>query len=387
MKKTKKLPNFCSVDCDVFHLPFFSAEIGELFDEAAQTLPTPICIYAARELQNSLYFANKKNRPEAVKGNIPIGSEGSTAYLATCLARERPQLFLNHSPIVTLKRRKCRTIAVCDDCCGSGKRVADFILAMLQTDALKSWLSGGFIRFHVFAFAVSGDAEKRILKAVGGRRPSQYVQFHYCQNLASGAQLWSDEELKALSALCEKYGRRHRMPAYYWFGFGNQLCTLVFSHSCPNNTPGILWFRTSTWTPLFPGRAIPQALREAFTDEPSNYQQALVLQRVNANMIASNRLFVKGSQRDRDMLVVLAMIRFGCRDSKDMSRKGGIPLRRIKLAVANCKEFDLIDEKLQLTQGGREGLRLAEQENKMPLADQRPKRPYFPSQLRQRGGQ
>lgn len=365
----------------------FSSEVGELFLEAANTLPAPIAIYAARELdKGATYFANKRNRPEAVKGNVEIGSEGSTAHLATTLNREKPKVFLNHSPIVTLKKRKCRTIAICDDCCGSGKRVFDFISAMLRSKTLKSWLSGGFIRFHVFAFAISEDAKARILKAVGGREPKQYVQFHYCQTLASGAQLWSTKEQTRLSALCNKYGKKHKMLPYYWEGFGNQLCTLVFSHSCPNNTPGILWCKTPTWTPLFPDRAIPQELRPAFTDEPSDFQQAVVLQRLDAGTISSNRLFVKGSQRDRDMLLVLASIRFGCRRVEDMSSKGGISMRRMKLAIESCLQFGLIDEEYQLSHGGREALRLAEQQDDFVFTEERAQKQYFPSQLRKRGG-
>lgn len=365
----------------------FSAEVGEMFAVAADTLPNPIAVYAARELDGGPYFTNKKNRPLAVVGNSPVGSEGSAAYLATTLARERPDIFLNHPPIATLKKRKCRTIAVCDDCCGSGKRVFDFITEMLTWKTLKSWLSGGFIRFHVFAFAISGDAKKKILTAVGGRTPGDYVQFHYCQNMAIGAQLWTSKEHREVEALCVKYGKRHHIRNYYWRGFGDQLSTLVFAHSCPNNTPGILWEKTTSWKPLFPDRAVPQELRPVFTDEPSEYQQALVLQRLDAGTIATNRLFVRGSQRDRDMLVVLASIRFGCRDEDDMSKKGGVSLRRIRAALFECSSFGLIDDKLQLTKGGREALRLAEQEAATVHAMRRVSQMYFPTQLRTRGGQ
>lgn len=365
----------------------FSAEVGELFAAAADTLPNPIAIYAARELDDGPYFINKRNRPVAVVGNSPVGSEGSAAYMATALAREKPDIFLNHPPIATLKRRKCRTIAICDDCCGSGKRVFDFISEMLTWKTLKSWLSGGFIRFHVFAFAISGDAKTKIMKAVGGQRPMDYVRFHYCQNMAIGAQLWSGKEKRNIEDLCNKYGKQKSIRNYYWRGFGDQLSTLVFAHSCPNNTPGILWEKTKSWEPLFPNRSIPQEFREAFTDEPNEYQQALVLQRLDAGTIASNQLFVKGSQRDRDMLVVLASIRFGCRGVDEMSKRGGLPLRRVEAALSECLGFGLVDDQLQLTKGGRDALRVAERETIRVLASRETSHMYFPSQLRPRGGQ
>jgi len=122
----------------------FHNEGRGLFEAAATSLDTPIALYAAREMTPATaYFSDKRRRPIIVDLSKGVGSEGNSAYLATTLARERPDVFLNHPPIATLKKKLCRSIVVFDDVCGSGKRVAEFISAILMEKTLKSWLSGG----------------------------------------------------------------------------------------------------------------------------------------------------------------------------------------------------------------------------------------------------
>jgi hypothetical protein len=362
-------------------------ELRGLFEHAATSLAQPIALYAAREMEPEVaYFKNKRDRPVAVLAK-EVGSEGSAAYLATTLTRERPAVFLNHPPISTLKRKKCRNIIIFDDICGSGKRAADFISSILLSKTLKSWLSGGFIRFHVLAYAISGKAEDRVLSAFGGRQPQQYVDFCYSQRLATGLEIWSKVEHQRIVTLCKKYGQRHKIRGCYWLGFGNCVSTLVFSHSCPNTVPGILWKKTPSWTPLFPERSIPAGLIPLFTDTPSDFQQSAILQGLNAETVSRSRLFVEGSQREKELLLVLAAIRVNCRTTEFISIRTGMSISRTEELLALCDRFGLIDDARRLTQGGRDGLKIAEERAKIREYQRSTSRMYFPTSLRPRGGQ
>ena len=368
----------------------FHNEVRGLFEAAATSLDTPIALYAAREMKRGLpYFSNKRSRPIIVDVSKEVGSEGNSAYLATTLARQQPAVFLNHPPIATLKRKKCRNILVFDDVCGSGKRVAEFISAILMEKTLKSWLSGGYIRFHVLAYAISGKAEDRILTSFGTRNAAvaRYVTFHYCQKLATDAEIWSFEEQRRITALCNEYGQLHRIRPYYRLGFANCLSTLVFHHSCPNTVPGVLWDKTRSWNPLFPKRSIPASLLPVFTDEPSEYQQSAILHGLDAQTIAKSRLFLEGTQRERELLLVLAAIRAKCSTKDRISSRAGISLSRTESVIKECHRFGLIDNSLRLTQGGHDGLNLAEERARIRIL--RKTRPimYFPTSLRSRGGQ
>ncbi len=366
----------------------FHNEVRELFETAAKSLETPIALYAAREIKSGqAYFSNKRNRPVIVDVSKEVGSEGNAAYLATTLARQQPGVFLNHPPITTLRKKKCRNIVVFDDVCGSGKRVADFISAILSNPTLKSWLSGGFIRFHVLAYAISGQAEDRISDSFGTRNATRYVTFHYCQKLATGAEVWSAKELRSIAALCKEYGELHKIRPYFWLGFGQCLSTLVFHHSCPNTVPGLLWERTKSWNPLFPKRSIPASLLRAFTDEPSEYQQSAILQGLNAQIISRSRLFLEGTQRERELLLVLAAIRAKCESRDRISSRAGLSLSRTEVAIEECRRFGLIDSSLRLTPGGYDGLKLAEERARIRTDRKSQPTTYFPTSLRSRGGQ
>lgn len=366
----------------------FHSEVRGLFEAAAKSLETPIALYAAREMKTGqAYFSNRRNRPVIVDVSKEVGSEGNSAYLATTLARQQSAVFLNHPPIATLRKKKCRNVVVFDDVCGSGKRVADFISAILLNPTLTSWLSGGFIRFHVLAYAISGKAEDRILASFGTKNATRYVTFHYCQKLATDAEVWSADELRSISALCKEYGQLHKVRPFYWLGFGQCMSTLVFHHSCPNTVPGLLWERTKSWNPLFPKRSIPASLLPAFTDEPSEYQQSAILQGLDARIISRSRLFLEGTQRERELLLVLAAIRAKCESRDRISSRAGLSLSRTEVAIEECQRFGLIDISLRLTQGGYDGLNLAEERARIQTVRKTQPTIYFPTSLRSRGGQ
>jgi len=48
-----------------------------------------------------------------------------------------------------------------------------------------------------------------------------------------------------------------KMPTMIQRGFGQVMSNLIFHHSVPDNTPGILWSDAGGWLPLFGNRSLP----------------------------------------------------------------------------------------------------------------------------------
>jgi hypothetical protein len=101
-------------------------------------------------------------------GSVEVGSEGDVAYLIRRLSKQtRRELsgFIAHPSLDKLRQKKCRDVFLVDDLIGSGDRTSKFIPGFCRHPTIASWLSGGFLRISVIAFAATRWGLLRARKA------------------------------------------------------------------------------------------------------------------------------------------------------------------------------------------------------------------------------
>jgi len=271
----------------------FRRTITQLAEKIAEQSESPIAAYAIREATASPFFPDRKRAPRLAPSRR-VGSEGLVANIISTWSDGNPESFLNHPPISTLKKKEVRDIVLVDDIVGSGKRASDFLRSFMRSPTLRSWRSYGLLRIHVLAYAASHVGERKTREALATKKKpglAGNVDVQFVRRPGLYGQLALPMTAESIKLLCAGYGKNHKIPFKYHLGFGNALSTIVFEHKCPNTAPGILWHKTKTWTPLFPGGAVPHSLTPAF-----NEGQLL------ARRKASAALFLKADAQELERL-------------------------------------------------------------------------------------
>lgn len=366
----------------------FRYELRKATNDAAETVGGPISLYAVRGLpkEDSSYFEDQKSCPAAVGDVREIGSEGILANVATALNREDSNRFLNHPPIMTLRKRRCRDVFLLTDLAGSGHEVAKFIRAILRERHLKSWWSFGWMTFHVVAFAVSEQAEEYIRRSLQTTRSDHartHLRFWYARRPVAGPELWTGPFRNEIEDLCSRYGKRCKLGWMFEKGYCGSMGAVVFAHGCPNNVPGILWRQTPGWSALFPNRAIPEELTDCFDKSASATSPASLLHALDAAPLAHEKVLDRLSPLGQSMVLVLAALGKKITSLDRLSLATNLSLPECSRLLGECRSFRLIDAHGHLTRLGREELHAVERLGKLPFEP-----PafdgsfYFPNQLR-----
>jgi hypothetical protein len=227
------------------------------------------------------YFEScKRDARSSPVGSVEVGSEGDVAYLIKRLSREtrgESSGFIAHPSLDKLRQKKCRDVFLIDDLIGSGGRTSMFIPAFCRHPTVASWLSGGFLRISVIAFAASRWGLQRARKA----RP-RVSTIRYEHDVLSGRRCWPEDRQAELVDLCQRYGERTGCPemalGYRGTDEGSPgLCCMVFSYKCPNNAPAVLWAGNGArWMSLF--NPIPsEGLLECFQGGADDIRQSILL--------------------------------------------------------------------------------------------------------------
>ena len=140
----------------------------------------PVALYAERELghrhgvPHRLFRESSGRRkraegavgPPAVKAtkpyNISVGSEGIVAQLISELAKQHSQKILDHPGPEQIRKKKVREFWIVTDMVGSGHRVQSYLQAAWLVRSIRSWWSGGFLRFGVVAYAGTEAGERSV---------------------------------------------------------------------------------------------------------------------------------------------------------------------------------------------------------------------------------
>lgn len=217
-----------------------------------------VAFYAVREVEELEYLTNKTEKPDPVaRGAGRQGSEFAVAELISRVCDGRAGKY-DHTSLVWLKRAKVSDIVFVDDFSGSGSRIKDFLSAWRQIDTIKSYLSSGWIRFHVVVYGITATAEEQLRSLVrsewGRSSYEKQLIIHgkvVDDCLSRGNASFTDECI----SLFTRYSSKSRAVPNP-LGYGGVGANIVFEHSCPNNVPTVFWGSKDDWHPLFPGRRI-----------------------------------------------------------------------------------------------------------------------------------
>lgn len=343
----------------------FQADLAELVRRQGERSPRTVALFAIREpnvpslppgerqtgnTSTTLlpYFdpTDTKRRPDAVAGGAGVGSEGIMANLLRDVATDSgPGRFLDHPSIDMMRASKCDDIFLVDDIVGSGQRVTTFMEAFCMDKHLRSWLSYGYVRITVLAYAATqlGEAEARgfpgVCNVVCVRRSD------------SGRKWWRDSERVAIESVCCRYAYRTSRPKMP-LGFGNAFTCTVFEHKCPNTAPAIFWAgRKRTWLPLFrskPGFGF--SVWPAVADEEQRGTR--LLQGIGQTRLARGAWAKFLKPRARLTLLVLAAVAKGERDSRAISGLVEANVKVVEQLLAECKALAWVTPQQTVTEKG-----------------------------------
>lgn len=211
------------------------------------------------------------------------GSEDIVSSSIRNIARTNDKI-LNNPSIAEMRENSVQQIIIVDDIIGSGERLKDFINAFFMHSSMKSWFSLKHSRINIISYAYDINSTKQWHQAKIGKlcfnkkndRLSKITLSHEVTldkgNGFKKSRLFFDD----IISLCKRYAN---LPMFA-LGHLDSISHVIFSHSCPDNVPCIVWDANS-WTPLFRGRVIPPDLF-ANMKNYSVLWQPHIIQQINA---------------------------------------------------------------------------------------------------------
>ena len=169
-----------------------------------------------------------------------------------------------------------------------------------------------------------------------------------------------------------------------WCGFRKGMVFLVFEHSCPNNTPLILWEKKEPWKALFKDRTIDSETQTVFPEEISRGDPVLTLLAVRQKKLAHSGALMRRGEIGQMLLIFLALIARGKRKISTLCFSTGLSTDEVLRFIETCKRWKYIDANMKITKSGHAELKAARKRNLIPpekLA--RGSDYYYPTQLRE----
>jgi hypothetical protein len=391
---------FCFVSRDEF-----ATGLRERVMHEARSINGPIALYAERELGHRLgiphrLFNESKGKVKRAYGVGPqpvrstkayqpeVGSEGIVAQLITDLCRQFPSRFLNHPGPDKIRETHARAFWILTDLVGSGKRAYDYLSAAWKVRSVRSWRSGGFLRFGVIAYAMTQSGLSRIVR-------------HPCKPLTSYVQpcptifsAFSGSKVDVYVRLCERYdpvsSRRETFNDDEYLGYGGVGALIAFAHGAPNNSPRI-FHKTSNqangWNPLFPARVTAGL-------PPTGFGRSLRPESISARLNAlGNKALAKSpaarnaSIEVKKRYLVLAALSRGQRGDFILAIKTGLSTYEVVHVCYELEGFGWIGPRRLLTDAGLGELRhlrrtAGKKQQRADVKAEVEKLLYYPTSLR-----
>lgn len=362
----------------------FADGLRALILEKAEDAGGPVALYAERELGHRhgvphrlFKETNRKPKralggigPPAVKAtkayNISVGSEGIVAQLISELAREHPKKFVDHPGPDQIRRKRVKRFWIVTDMVGSGDRVWRYLEAAWLVRSVRSWWSGGFLRFGVIAFAGTEIGERRVA------RHESKPKFMLVKPAPTIRTVFSAGKAEQLERLCEAYVPAATVdgnevpwggPAHHPLGYGGAGALLVFAHGAPNNVPPIFHkasrSKSQPWVPLFPARVSSGLGSEAFGTSLTAEKIREQLEKLGQRRLARSTV-VKATVSTWEVFSILTALSKPPRNNDAvLSRRSGFETWRVRRLCRRLIEYGWIDSQRRLTDAGQGQLRHA----------------------------
>lgn len=332
----------------------FQGGLFSVLRSASARSERPIAMFAARESSKVPYFhaTDVSTRPNAVGDGAGVGSEGTIANLVRDFSRQQgPSMALDHPHIKCMRDTKVRRIIIVDDIIGSGQRAVKFIRYLSRHKTIKSWLSYGYVRFWVVAFAVTAQGRARL-------EAHPYVSNVIAsRELESGRLIWPPEQRAAMNRLCVKYADRTSRP--FWpLGFDAAMTMMVFEHKCPNTCPPILWAGSKKWEPLFDVR--PQLAFDTWPENPGEADRlARALHMLGQKGLSEVQRMKYVSPEARLRFLILAAVAKRRTKLNVLCAIAEISIEACERLLRECQRFGWISPERRVTEHGLQELRYA----------------------------
>ena len=348
---------------------------------ARTDVPAPVSLVAVRETLGGedSYFplADEREKPILVGSGDYPGSEALIGSLLRTVARSDKSTFLNHSSLAQLRGKRCRSVVFVEDIIGSGDRLRKFVDLYTRHPTIKSWLSLGYIRIYVVAYASTDEGEER------SERLPKVTRFAAARQCPSFNNVpWSLEQKERVEFLCY---RKRPLGKEWALGYRKTGGLLVFENSVPNNLPAILWGSGKgrrVWKPLFPNKAVPENLTQYFGHAPAPGQLAARLRSLGQKRLAEGRWLDTADPQERKMILVLSAVRKS-RNMKALRNITGLTLPELNRTISKCEKYELLNASKRITERGYLELQRARRiKRKSEIKVAKPKPFYYPESLR-----
>lgn len=391
----------------------FADGLRALILEKVGEIKEPVALYAERELGHRYGVPHrlfkettgKRKRakgalgPPAVKATKPykisVGSEGIVAQLISELAKEHPKRILDHPGPDQIRKAKVRALWVVTDMVGSGHRVWRYLQAAWRVRSVRSWWSGGFLRFGVVAYAGTEPGERFV---VGHASKPQYMLVKPAPTIRT---VFSIGKAQQMERLCEAYtpaamadgkaqpwGGQEHSP----LGYGSAGALLVFAHGAPNNVPPIFHKASRStarpWVPLFPARVSASINREAFGISLTPEKIKTQLEKLGQHKLARSTVVNSGLPTWEVFSILTALSKPPRNNDSVLARRSGFETTRVRRLCRLLVEYGWIDSQRRLTDAGQGQLRHArkqleaEQKEGCGSVPSSAQLPYYPKSLR-----
>lgn len=391
----------------------FADGLRALILEKVREHAGPVALYAERELGHRLGVPHrlfkespgKRKRavgavgPPAVKAtkpyNIAVGSEGIVAQLISELAKGHPQKILDHPGPEQIRKKKVREFWVVTDMVGSGDRVRNYLQAAWLVRSIRSWWSGGFLRFGVIAYAGTEGGEHCVT------RHACKPKFMVVKPAPTIRTVFTFGKAQQMERLCEAYspaaiadGKAQPWggPAHNPLGYGGAAVLLAFSHGAPNNLPPIFHkasrSKARPWVPLFPARVSAGIASEAFGLSLTPEKIKDRLEKLGQHRLARSTIVNAELPTWEVVSILTALSRQPRNNDSVLARRSGFETTRIRRLCRLLSEYGWIDSQRRLTDAGQGQLRHARKQlnedlkivqGSGPAVKQLP---YYPKSLR-----
>lgn len=370
--------------------------IQDLISYVARNSNGVIGIFAEREIRrgkggipNALYEQprRKKNRrafgqgPQPVKPKLPydmsVGSEGIIAWLVTDICKQHPGKFISHPSPDQIRKKKVRHFMLVTDMIGSGRRAYEYLNSAWKVASVKSWKSLGLIDFTVVSYT---GTEAGISFSKSHKTKPEVRIARSCPTIFTE---FDKNKVEKLRSLCIHYDPidHDRTES---LGYRGSEALVVFSHGCPNNVPRLLFKngKRKSWKPMFPNRGTV-ASQNAFNSVKGESELRRKLARMNEVRLSRGDWMSLFSDEAKSMVLVLAAIRKGPRQSEAISRKTGLNIILINILLENANQWGWINANRRLTSIGKGQLNYARRVSEAPENSEKTvKEHYFPKLLR-----
>lgn len=274
-----------------------------------------------------------------------------------------------------IRERRCRSIMLVTDYCGSGNQVLRLAAAILRNPTIRSWRSRHYIELEVLAFAASPAATRRLAAA---RSIDKVHSIEPAPTIDDAP--WRSEVREAVIDLCK---RERRTKRYSALGYKNSGGLFATARSAPNNLPALFLQAPEGWHPLFPGRRVTAKVATDLAGSKPSEDLRQAADRVGQIRIGRNVRLEYMRPESRDLLQVLVSIHRRRKEVLELAIELGRPVANIEALFLALRELGFVDHSFAITPAGRDELDAQKQALRRTTANlESSDEVYYPRSLR-----